>query len=101
VLPAPAAGVERAAIGGSSQRFRAAGEVTTLAPGAEFGAEMIPYPGEELLFVLDGMLTVEVAGERYTLRRGDALHYPTDHRFHWTNPGRRPARVVRYLLRGL
>lgn len=100
VLPAPAAGVERAAIGGSSQRFRAAGEVTTLAPGAEFGAEVIPYPGEELLFVLDGMLTVEVAGERYTLRRGDALHYPTDHRFRLTNPGRRPARAVRYLLRG-
>jgi transcriptional regulator with XRE-family HTH domain len=100
VLPAPAPGVELAGIGGPPERFRTAGEVATLAPGAESGAQVVPHPGEELLLVLEGTLAVEVAGERYTLRRGDALHYPTDHRYRWSNPGRRPARVVRYSLRG-
>ncbi|MGH3512489.1 MAG: cupin domain-containing protein [Pseudonocardiaceae bacterium] len=56
--------------------------------------------GEELLLVLDGTLAVEVAGEQYTLHRGDALHYPTDHRHRWSNPGRRPTQVVRFSLRG-
>ena len=99
MLPSPAPGVELAAIGGTPERFRTAGEVATLAPNAEFVADVAPRPGEELLLVLDGTLTVEVAGEHYTLRRGDALHYPTDHRYRWSNPGRRPARVVRLLLR--
>jgi transcriptional regulator with XRE-family HTH domain len=99
VLVSAVPGVELAAIGGSPERFRTAGEVATLAPGAEFGTDLLPHPGEELLFVLDGTLSVEVAGESYTLRRGDALHYPTGHRYRWSNPGRRPTRVVRYTLR--
>ena len=99
MLPSPAPGVELAAIGGTPERFRTAGEVATLAPGAAFGADVAPRPGEELLLVLDGTLAVEIAGERYTLRRGDALHYPADHRYRWSNPERRPARVVRYALR--
>lgn len=100
MLPAPAAGVELASIGGPRERFRAAGVIATLTPGSQSGAEFTPRPGEELLLVLDGTVTVEVADERYTLRRGDALHYPTDHIYRWSNPGRRPARVVRYSLRG-
>ena len=99
VLVSAVPGVELTAIGGSPERFRTAGEVATLAPGAEFGTDLLPHPGEELLFVLDGTLSVEVAGESYTLRRGDALHYPTGHRYRWSNPGRRPTRVVRYILR--
>jgi transcriptional regulator with XRE-family HTH domain len=99
-LPAPAAGVDLAAISGSPDRFRAAGEVATLAPGAELGAEVSPRAGEELLLLLDGTLAVEISGERYTLRKGDALHYPTDHRYRWSNPGRRRARLVRFVLRG-
>jgi DNA-binding XRE family transcriptional regulator len=99
MLSPPAAGVELAAIGGTPKRFRTAGEVATLAPGAEFGADVAPRHGEELLLVLDGTLAVEIAGERYTLGQGDALQYPTDHRYRWSNPGRGPARVVRYSLR--
>ena len=86
-------------IGGGAAGLGAAGGVKAADPGAEFGADASPRPGEELLFVLDGTLAVEVADERYTLRRGDALHYPTDHRYRWSNPGRRPTRVVRFLPR--
>lgn len=100
VLPAPAPGVDLAGIGGPPERFRATGAIATLAPGSQSGAEFTPRSGEELLLVLDGTLAVEVADERYTLRRGDALHYPTDHIYRWSNPGRRPARVVQYTLRG-
>jgi transcriptional regulator with XRE-family HTH domain len=99
-LAAPAPGVELAGIGGPRERFRATGEIATLAPGAESGDEVTPQPGEELLLVLGGTLAVEIAGEQYTLCRGDALHYPTDHRYRWSNPGRQPTQVIRFSVRG-
>ena len=56
-------------------------------------------PGEELVFTLDGMLSFEVEGEEYMLRRGDALHFRTDRPHRWRNSGRRPARALWMALR--
>jgi transcriptional regulator with XRE-family HTH domain len=84
-------GVELADLSGPPSRFRTAATVTTVAPGAGGGTRR---PGEDLVFVLDGSLRVEVAGEQYTLRKGDSLHFPTDREHRWHNPGRGVARVV-------
>jgi transcriptional regulator with XRE-family HTH domain len=97
-LRATAAGVELAGITGPAGRFRAVGAVATIAPGAGGGAGQ--RPGEDLVLVLDGTLSFEVAGERYLLRKGDALHYPTDRPHHWSNPGRGPTRAVWISLHG-
>jgi quercetin dioxygenase-like cupin family protein len=48
--------------------------------------------------VLDGMLVVDVAGERYQVRAGDTLHYPADRPHRWHNPGPDEARAVWWLL---
>ena len=54
-----------------------------------------PRAGEELVLVLDGVLALEVAGERYRLDAGDALHYPTDRPTSGTTPARpRAGRLV-------
>lgn len=37
--------------------------------------EPISHEGEELFFILDGELTVEVEGARTALRRGDSIHF--------------------------
>jgi transcriptional regulator with XRE-family HTH domain len=37
--------------------------------------EPISHVGEELFFMLEGELTVEVEGERTVLKRGDSLHF--------------------------
>lgn len=38
----------------------------------------IRHAGEEMVFVLDGEITVEVEGEQRVLRRGDSVHHPSD-----------------------
>lgn len=38
-------------------------------------AEPISHVGEELFYVLDGELTVEIEGERTILRKGDSIHF--------------------------
>lgn len=99
-LQPPAPGIEPAGIAGPPHRFRAAGAVITVEPGAVGGAPLAPRTGEDLVLVLEGTLAFEVAGEHYSLRRGDSLHYPTDRRYRFSNPGRRPARAVWFSLRG-
>lgn len=97
-LQPPADGVELAGISGAANRFRTAGAVATIAPGAQGSG--LQQPGEDLMLVLSGTLAVEVAGEHYTLHKGDALHYPTDRPYRWSNPGRSEARVVWVWLHG-
>jgi transcriptional regulator with XRE-family HTH domain len=43
------------------------------APGHR--SEPISHEGEELFFVLQGMLTVELEGQRHILRSGDSIHF--------------------------
>lgn len=93
-----APGVELAGISGPADRFRTAGAVATIAPGTTGGAAA--RPGEDLVLVLDGRLDFEVAGERYTLHDGDALHYPTDRPHHWSNLGDCTARAIWISLHG-
>lgn len=40
-------------------------------------SEPIAHEGEEIFFILDGSLTVEVEGERTILDRGDSIHFPS------------------------
>ena len=39
--------------------------------------EPIAHEGEEMLFVLEGAITVEVDGDRSILERGDSIHFPS------------------------
>lgn len=86
-------------VAGPAERFRVTGVVVTVGPGGDTG----PRPtraGEELVVVLEGAVSVEVAGEQHDLRAGDALHLPTDRPHRLANPGRRAAQVLVAGLRG-
>ena len=72
-------------ISGPPGRFRALSTVTRLAPGAEGAGPR--QPGETLVVVVDGRLTVTVGEEQYTVDRGESLHFPTDMEYRWANPG--------------
>jgi transcriptional regulator with XRE-family HTH domain len=39
--------------------------------------EPIAHDGEEMMFVLDGAITVELDGRRHILEAGDSLHFPS------------------------
>lgn len=91
--------LELAGISGPYGHFFMAGAVATVDPGADSGPNPMEHPGEELVLVLEGALGFEVAGQEYTLRRGDALHFRTDRPHRWWNPSTRPARAVWMALR--
>jgi transcriptional regulator with XRE-family HTH domain len=92
-------GLQLESVSGPYGRFLLAGAMATVGPGADSGARAMEHPGEELVLVLDGSMEFEVDGERYELRRGDALHFRTDRPHRWRNPGSRPTRAVWMALR--
>lgn len=56
--------------------------------------EPISHEGEEMMYVLQGTITVELDGERTVLKVGDSLHFPST-RVHSTwNHGDTPATVL-------
>jgi transcriptional regulator with XRE-family HTH domain len=92
-------GLSLTGISGPYGRFLMAGAVATVEPGADSGAKPMEHPGEELVYVLDGSLQVDVDGDEFTVRRGDALHFRTDRPHWWRNPRSRPTRAIWMALR--
>jgi transcriptional regulator with XRE-family HTH domain len=95
-----ARGVEATGLAAPAGALRSGAVLAVVEAGGGSGEPRPSRAGEEVLVVLDGVLQVEVAGERYLLDSGDALHYPTDRPHSWTNPGTRPARAVWFTLHG-
>jgi transcriptional regulator with XRE-family HTH domain len=95
-----ARGVEVAGLAAPTGPLRAGAVLAVVEAGGGSGEPRPSRAGEEVLLVLEGVLQVEVAGERYLLDSGDALHFPTDRPHSWSNPGTTPARAVWFTLHG-
>ena len=80
-------------VSGPPVRFRGEATLSRLEPGVSVALDRQP-PGEALLYVVSGTVDVEVAGRRFTLRRGDALHHLTDRPVSWANPGKAVAEIL-------
>lgn len=94
-------GIDLRGISGPYGRFFLAGAVATLEAGASSGANAMLHPGEELVFVLDGVVEFEVDGRDYHLEKGDSVHFRTDRPHRWRNPGECPAHALWMALRPL
>ncbi|MGH9036218.1 MAG: cupin domain-containing protein [Acidimicrobiia bacterium] len=92
-------GIDLGGISGPYGRFFLAGALAEVEPGASSGENPMEHPGEELVYVLDGVMTFEVDGREYRLGKGDAVHFRTDRPHRWGNPGRSTARAVWMALR--
>ncbi len=92
-------GIDLAGISGPYGRFFVAGAVATVVAGADSGPTPMEHPGEELVFVLDGALEFTVEDQPFRLQKGDAIHFRTDRRHQWRNPGTKDARAVWMALR--
>lgn len=95
----PHRGLALAGISGPYAPFRSAAAIATVDPGADSGTKLLLHAGEELVHVLDGRMTFDIAGQQFTLGRGDSLHFLGDQPHHWANTGRTPARAVWIALR--
>jgi DNA-binding transcriptional MerR regulator/quercetin dioxygenase-like cupin family protein len=58
-----------------------------IAPHAGSG-ESYAHEGEEFLYLLRGELRIAVAGEEYSLKRGDSFYFESATPHRWKNPGR-------------
>jgi len=64
-----------------------------VAPGGRSDG-MIAHVGEEIGYLIDGELELEVDGQRFLLGPGDSFHFESDRPHGYRNPGSREARVL-------
>jgi transcriptional regulator with XRE-family HTH domain len=95
----PHIGLSLEGVSGPYAPFRSAAAVATVAPGSNSGSKPLTHAGEELVFVLDGTLTFEIAGTTYKIAPGDALHFLGDQPHHWANKTRSRVRALWIALR--
>jgi len=95
----PHAGLTLAGVSGPYAPFRSAAAVASVQPGAQSGSKPLIHAGEELVYVLAGTLTFEIAETRYKVGRGDALHFLGDQPHHWANEGKTRVRALWVALR--
>ncbi len=95
----PHEGLHLAGISGPYAQFRGAAAVATVDPGAGSGEKLLTHPGEELIYVTEGAMVVDIAGNRFDLGAGDSLHFIGDQPHHWSNEGSTPARAIWFALR--
>jgi quercetin dioxygenase-like cupin family protein len=52
------------------------------------------HPGDELIYLLEGRLQVEIANNIYTLNSGDSLSFKSHLPHRWENMGEGEAKVI-------
>ena len=72
----PHAGLTLAGVSGPYAPFRSAAALATVDPGANSGDKPLVHAGEELVFILEGTMTFDIAG---TAIRGRARRCPPLH----------------------
>jgi transcriptional regulator with XRE-family HTH domain len=95
----PHQGLALAGISGSYRQFQTAAAVATVRPGANSGDKPLEHPGEELVHVIEGVLTFRVGDHSYPLSPGDSLHFGGQVPHYWANETKRPVRAVWIALR--
>ncbi len=95
----PHEGLTLAGVSGPYTPFRSAAAFATVEPAADSGDKALIHAGEELVFTLEGTLTFDIAGTRYEVGPGDALHFMGDQPHHWANEGTSPVRAIWVALR--
>lgn len=98
-LPAPHPGLALAGISSTSAHLKGSAAVATVQPGADSGGEPLSRSGEELVFVTEGVLVLDIAGRRFELGPGDSLHWLADQPHRWSNAGQEPASAIWFTLR--
>ncbi len=65
----------------------------SLGPG-QTPVDLEPYPGEFLVFVLEGTLRLRIEGEDFALQAGDSLHSDARQQHRLCCAGRQPCQVI-------
>jgi len=63
-------------------------------PGAQSGPESHEHDQDNLVYVTEGAVEFQVAGETLLLAAGDALHIKAGTPYRWVNHGQTPAKLL-------
>jgi transcriptional regulator with XRE-family HTH domain len=66
----------------------------TVQKGGTSGVKNMYHPGDELIYVLEGNLEVNIAGERHLLKAGDSISFKSHLPHRWDNVGDDDAKVI-------
>jgi len=66
----------------------------TVPKGGTSGIEKMYHPGDELIYLVEGALKVNIAGEEHTLHAGDSLSFKSHLPHRWDNIGKGDAKVI-------
>jgi len=66
----------------------------TVKPGGGTLSEVVAHSGEELFYCLVGRLEFRIDEKTYTLNKGDSLHFKSELRHSWHNPGPKDAKII-------
>ncbi|OHB32260.1 MAG: XRE family transcriptional regulator [Desulfuromonadaceae bacterium GWC2_58_13] len=66
----------------------------TVKKGGTSGVQNMYHPGDELIYVLEGKLEVNIASERHLLKAGDSISFKSHLPHRWDNVGEEDARVI-------
>lgn len=70
----------------------------SLGPGETYASESGSENWHEMLFVIEGALTIERAQDRRTLKTGQFLIFSSGDKYHFTNSGKTIARFIRTIV---
>lgn len=88
-------GVQTFVISGPAEQHAVDASITVIEQGVAGSRDAArALPGEEIVYLLEGTMEFQVGDEAYGLRKGDSLHYSTEHPLRWVNRGRKPARLL-------
>lgn len=66
--------------------------ILTVPPG--YRSETVSHEGEEIIYMLEGSLTVQVEADEMVLTIGDGFHFRGNRAHSWWNASGRPARLL-------
>lgn len=67
------------------------GILVTVEPGTDWG-QAYAHQGEEIRYILEGALEVDIGGKRYLLKKGDCLWHNSEVPHTLRNPGKKKAK---------
>ena len=67
-------------------------------PGAESHPRQYTHPGTEMVLVISGCMEITIGFERYLLKPGDSIDFPSSMPHRYVNPGAETARAVTVIL---
>ena len=68
--------------------------VYEIGPKGESGRDFFSHPGEEFVFVLDGVLEIDILEKKYILEEGDSLYFKSTQKHKFVNPTENMTKVL-------